>query len=128
MRRARASAFVALACAGACFFGSTVVRAEPSKLPPEVGYNYAIETETARVASKNGADRALGELGERAVRQPSEHGDVARVYHAAGAVADLARVHRRQSYGVGAVDSIGSSSRVAGVGSARRGRGKIRTA
>ena len=106
-----ASASFALACAGACFLASTVVRAEPSKLPPEVGYNYN-EIETGRVAGKNGADRALGSSVSALFQNPANMA-TSRVYHAA-ALLQIWPEASRQSYGVGAVDSVGSSSRIAG--------------
>jgi hypothetical protein len=110
-RTSRVSALAALACAGACFFGSTVVRAEPSKLPPEVGYNYD-EIETGRIAAKNGADRALGSSVSALFQNPANMA-TSRVYHAA-ALLQIWPEASRQSYGVAAVDSVGSSSRVAG--------------
>jgi hypothetical protein len=106
-----ASASFAIACAGACFSWSTVVRAEPSELPPEVGYNYN-EIETGRIAAKNGADRALGNSVSALFQNPANMA-TARVYHAA-ALLQIWPEASRQSYGVGAVDSVGSSSRVAG--------------
>src|SRR6478609_2052206 len=57
-RLRRSLACSMLAYCGACFFQSTVVHAEPSKLPPEVGYNYD-QIETGRSAAKGDADRAL---------------------------------------------------------------------
>ena len=110
-RRGSAPAAVAIACAGACFFGSTVVRADPSKLPPEVGYNYN-EIETGRIAGKNGADRALGSSVSALFQNPANMA-TSRVYHAA-ALLQIWPEASRQSYGVGAVDSVGSSSRIAG--------------
>lgn len=110
-RTSRVSAFLALACAGACFFGTTVVRADPSELPPEVGYNYD-EIETGRSAAKNGADRALSSSVSALFQNPANMA-TARVYHAA-ALLQVWPEASRQSYGVGAVDSVGSSSRVAG--------------
>ncbi|HEX2875600.1 MAG TPA: hypothetical protein VHP33_30315 [Polyangiaceae bacterium] len=106
-----ASATFALACAGACFFLTTGVRADPSKLPPEVGYNYN-EIETGRIAAKNGADRALGNSVSALFSNPANMA-TSRVYHAA-ALLQIWPEASRQSYGVGAVDSVGSSSRVAG--------------
>ena len=100
-----------IACAGACIFSSTVVRAEPSELPPEVGYNYN-EVETGRVAAKAGADRALGSSVSALFENPANMVR-SRVYHAA-ALVQIWPEASRQSYGVGAVDSVGSSSRVAG--------------
>jgi opacity protein-like surface antigen len=110
-RLGRASALIALACAGACFSWSTVVLAQPSELPPEVGYNYD-EIETGRIAGKNGADRALGSSVSALFDNPANMA-ASRVYHAA-ALMQLWPEASRQSYGLGAVDSVGSSSRVAG--------------
>ena len=110
-RAGRALSPVGLACACACFFGSTVVRAEPSKLPPEVGYNYD-QIETGRTAAKNDADRALGSSVSALFTNPANMA-TSRVYHAA-ALVQVWPEASRQSYGVAAVDSVGSSSRVAG--------------
>jgi opacity protein-like surface antigen len=110
-RLGRTSVSLALACAGACFSWSTVVLAEPSELPPEVGYNYN-EIETGRIAGKNGADRALGSSVSALFDNPANMAS-ARVYHAA-ALLQLWPEASRQSYGLAAVDSVGSSSRVAG--------------
>jgi len=110
-RPRRTAASLALACAGACFFATTVVHAEPSKLPPEVGYNYD-EIETGRVAAKNGADRALGSSVSALFQNPANMA-TSRVYHAA-ALLQIWPEASRQSYGVGAVDSVGSSLRIAG--------------
>lgn len=107
----RASASLALACASACFSWSTVVHAEPSELPPEVGYNYD-EIETGRIAGKNGANRALGSSVSALFDNPANMAS-ARVYHAA-ALLQIWPEASRQSYGLAAVDSVGSSSRVAG--------------
>jgi hypothetical protein len=109
--RGRAPLAAAIACAGACFLGSPVVRAEGAKLPPEVGYNYN-EIETGRVAAKNGADRALGSSVSALFENPANMA-TSRVYHAA-ALMQLWPEASRQSYGVAAVDSVGSSSRLAG--------------
>jgi opacity protein-like surface antigen len=110
-RPRRAMALSAIACAGACFFSSTVVRADPSKLAPEVGYNYN-EIETGRVTAKNGADRALGNSVSALFTNPANMA-TSRVYHAA-ALVQIWPEASRQSYGVAAVDSVGSSSRIAG--------------
>jgi len=101
----------AIAWAGACISASTVVHAEPSSLPPEVGYNYN-EVETGRVAAKGGADRVLGSSVSALFTNPANMAR-ARVYHAA-ALVQIWPEASRQSYGVGAVDSVGSSSRIAG--------------
>jgi opacity protein-like surface antigen len=110
-RLSRASASIAFACASACISWSTVVLAEPSELPPEVGYNYD-EIETARIAGKNGANRALGSSVSALFDNPANMA-TARVYHAS-ALLQIWPEASRQSYGIGAVDSVGSSSRVAG--------------
>lgn len=110
-RFGRASARFALACAGACISWSTAIRADSSELPPEVGYNYG-EIETGRTAGKNGANRALGSSVSALFDNPANMAS-ARVYHAA-ALAQIWPEARRQSYGLAAVDSVGSSSRVAG--------------
>jgi hypothetical protein len=101
----------AIACAGACFFQSTVVLAEPSKLAPEVGYNYD-QIETGRTAAKSDADRALSSSVAALFQNPANMA-TSRVYHAA-ALVQIWPEASRQSYGVAAVDSVGSSSRLAG--------------
>lgn len=106
-----AAALSAIACAGACFLSSTVVHADPSDVAPEVGYNYN-EIETARVAGKNGADRALGSSVSALFNNPANMA-AARVYHV-GALVQVWPEASRQSYGMGAVDSIGSSTRLSG--------------
>src|SRR6478735_7809633 len=82
-----------------------------SKLPPEVGYNYN-EVETGRIAGKNGADRVLGSSVSALFDNPANMA-TSRVYHAA-ALVQVWPEASRQTYGVGAVDSVGSSSRMAG--------------
>jgi hypothetical protein len=110
-RAGRALSPIALACGAACFFGSTVVRAEPSKLAPEVGYNYN-QIETGSTAAKSDADRALGSSVSALFSNPANMA-TSRVYHAA-ALVQVWPEASRQSYGVAAVDSVGSSSRLAG--------------
>jgi hypothetical protein len=107
----RATAPSALACVCACISWSTVVAAAPSKLPPEVGYNYN-EIETGSSAGKNGADRALGSSVSALFDNPANMA-ASRVYHAA-ALLQLWPEASRQSYGLAAVDSVGSSSHLAG--------------
>jgi len=87
------------------------VRAEPSELPAEIGYNYN-EIETARAAGASGAVRAWGNSITALFLNPANMA-AARVYHI-GAFAQIWPEARRQSYGAGAVDSIISSSKVAG--------------
>src|SRR5262245_4058827 len=80
-RPGRAWGPVALACLSARISWSTVVHAEPSELPPEVGYNYN-EIETGRSAGKNGANRALGSSVSALFDNPANMA-ASRVYHAA---------------------------------------------
>lgn len=110
-RVVRASPLLALAWLSACISWSTVVHAEPSELPPEVGYNYD-EIETGRIASKNGANRALGSSVSALFDNPANMAS-SRVYHAA-ALLQIWPEASRQSYGLAAVDSVSSSTRVAG--------------
>ncbi len=110
-RLRRTLACSVLAYCGACIFQSTVVHAEPSKLPPEVGYNYD-QIETGRSAAKSDADRVLSNSVAALFQNPANMA-TARVYHAA-ALVQIWPEASRQSYGAAAVDSVGSSSRVAG--------------
>jgi hypothetical protein len=80
-------------------------------VPPEVGYNYQ-EIETARIAATNGALRANSTSTDALFDNPANM-SAARVYHLA-ALADIWPESKRQSYGAAAVDSVGSSARVAG--------------
>jgi hypothetical protein len=85
--------------------------AEPSKLVPEVGYNYN-EIETPRISATGGAVRALSSSVHSLFVNPANL-TAARVYHV-GAFAQIVPEARRQSYGAAAVDSLVSSARVAG--------------
>ena len=85
--------------------------ADPSKLSPEYGYNYN-EIETARAAGTAGATRTFSNSLTALFMNPANIA-AARVYHV-GAFAQIWPEASRQSYGVGAVDSIVSSARVAG--------------
>lgn len=76
-----------------------------------VGYNYG-ETEAARVAALGGAQRALGTSVGAMFTNPSGMAS-ARLYHLA-ALAQVWPEASRQSYGAAAVDSIVSSSGLAG--------------
>jgi opacity protein-like surface antigen len=86
-------------------------RAEPSDLPPEIGYNYA-EIETPRIAAMGGAQRAFSNSLEGLFVNPANMA-ASRIYHL-GAFAQIWPEASRQSYGAAAVDSIVSSTRVAG--------------
>jgi opacity protein-like surface antigen len=95
----------------ACSLASSHARADKSELDPSLGYNYG-EIETARTAATGGAQRALSSSLGALFVNPANIA-VERVYHI-GAFAQIWPEARRQSYGAGAIDSIGSSSRVAG--------------
>ena len=97
-----------------CVCASSVTlraRADKSSTPPEVGYNYN-EIETPRITATNGAVRALSNSTEALFHNPANM-SAARVYHLA-ALAQVWPEPGRQSYGVAAVDSVGSSARVGG--------------
>ncbi|MEI9953949.1 MAG: hypothetical protein WDO74_34485 [Pseudomonadota bacterium] len=85
--------------------------ADKSSTPPEVGYNYN-EIETPRITATNGAVRALSNSTEALFNNPANM-SAARVYHLS-ALAQIWPEAGRQSYGVAAVDSVGSSARVGG--------------
>ena len=109
--RARAR-FALVALAGVCVSSVTVrARADKSSTPPEVGYNYN-EIETPRITATNGAVRALSNSTEALFNNPANM-SAARVYHLA-ALAQIWPEPGRQSYGIAAVDSVGSSARVGG--------------
>ena len=85
--------------------------ADPSKLSPEVGYNYG-QTETPRIAGMGGALRAFSNSTDALFINPANMA-TSRVYHI-GALAQIWPEASRQSYGAGIVDSIVSASRLAG--------------
>jgi hypothetical protein len=97
-----------LLCALTCV---SAARADPSSVAPAVGYNYQ-EIETPRSAAVSGAVHALSSSIEGLFLNPANM-TATRVYHLA-AIAQIWPESRRQSYGVAAVDSIGSSARLAG--------------
>jgi hypothetical protein len=103
-------ALAALVCVGASSL-TVRARADKSSLPPEVGYNYN-EIETPRITATNGAVRALSNSTEALFMNPANM-SAARVYHLA-ALAQIWPEAGRQSYGIAAVDSVGSSARVGG--------------
>lgn len=75
--------------------------AEPSKLPPEIGWNYG-EQELPRTTALNGATRAVGADLQGLYSNPANMA-ASRVYHL-GAGAQIWPEARRQSYGAAAVD------------------------
>ena len=103
-------ALAVLVCAAATSLERSA-HADKSTVPPEVGYNYQ-EIETPRITATNGATRALSSSTEALFDNPANM-SAARVYHLA-ALAQIWPESRRQSYGAAAVDSVGSSARVAG--------------
>lgn len=106
MRLAQA-AFVCIAIASS----ARVAHADKSTVRPEVGYNYQ-EIETPRITATNGAVRALSSSIEALFDNPANM-SASRVYHL-GAIAQIWPESKRQSYGAAAVDSVGSSAKVAG--------------
>ncbi|HEX3593691.1 MAG TPA: hypothetical protein VHU80_01280 [Polyangiaceae bacterium] len=90
---------------------STAARADPSKLPAEVGYNYG-QTEAPRAAGMGGALRAFSNSTDALFMNPANMA-ATRVYHLAG-FAQIWPEASRQTYGAAIVDSIVSASRLAG--------------
>lgn len=97
------------AIALAVLSSAKMVRAEPSDLVPEVGFNYG-EIETGRSAALGGAMRALGNAVTGLYANPANIA-LTRVYHIQG-LAQIWPEARRQSYGASAVDSV--TGRLAG--------------
>ncbi len=92
--------------------GSTLhASAEPSDLPPEIGFDYG-DIETPRTAAMGGALRAFSASTEALYINPANMA-ASRVYHI-GALAALWPEAKRQSYGAAAVDSVGSRTQLAG--------------
>jgi opacity protein-like surface antigen len=105
---ARRAAAGALALASVWFVSPAA--AEPSSLPPEVGYNHGFQ-ESPRIAAMAGAMRAFSNSTDALFLNPANMAST-RVYHVS-AFAQLWPDAKRQSYGLAVVDS-GSSSRLAG--------------
>lgn len=95
----------------AAFCAAGPLRADPSRLPPEVGYDYS-EVELPRTAAMGGALRAFSNSAEALQLNPANLA-VTRVYHVAGQ-AQFWTGANRQSYGASIVDSVVSRSRLAG--------------
>jgi opacity protein-like surface antigen len=100
-----------VALAAGALLVSTRASAEPSDLPPQLGYDYS-EIESARTAALGGAVRAFSSSIEALHSNPANL-VAARVYHLGG-MAQFWPGAKRQSYGAAVVDSIVSRSRVAG--------------
>jgi hypothetical protein len=86
-------------------------KAEPSSLPPEVGYNYG-EIETPRSTSTGGAMRGMSNSVTALFTNPANMA-ASHVYHISG-MAQIYPEAGRQAYGGGIVDSVVSSSNLAG--------------
>jgi hypothetical protein len=99
------------ACLLAVLFAGGPLWADPSKLPPEVGYNHS-EIEWPRTAAMGGALRAFSSSVEALQLNPANLA-ATRVYHVAG-LAQFWTDSNRQSYGASIVDSVVSRSRMAG--------------
>jgi hypothetical protein len=80
-------------------------RAEPSSLPPEIGYNHG-ELETPRSIALAGGLRALSNSTDSIFLNPANMA-AARVYHVGGS-AQIWPQADRQSYGAAAADSARS--------------------
>jgi hypothetical protein len=88
-----------------------IAHAEPSQLPPEIGYNGG-EQETPRSAAMGGATRAVSSSAEALYLNPAGMA-TARVYHLAGG-AQIWPQAKRQTYGAAAVDSVSNRQRISG--------------
>ena len=109
--RVRAVHWKGVCLSAALFCVAGPLRADPSPLPPEVGYNYG-EIELPRTAALGGALRAFSNSLEALQINPANLA-VTRVYHIGGQ-AQFWTGANRQSYGVSIVDSVVSRSRLAG--------------
>jgi hypothetical protein len=96
---------------GATLLVAAPLRAEPSQLPPELGYNYS-ELELPRTAAMGGALRAFSNSLEALQNNPANLA-ATRVYHIGGGAQFWTNANR-QTYGVSIVDSVVSRSRLAG--------------
>lgn len=90
---------------------ATTAKAEPSTTVPEVGHNYG-EHETPRMTALGGATRA-GATSLSALYSNPANMAAAQVYHV-GAFGQIYPEARRQSYGGAIVDSLISSTGLAG--------------
>lgn len=110
-RAAHVSRGCGLAVALGAFLVAPAALADPSPLPPEVGYNYG-EIETPRTTAVGGAIRATGTSTSSLFTNPANMA-VAKLYHVS-AFAQIYPEAARQSYGGAIVDSIISSMGIAG--------------
>ena len=100
---------VALAISAVTLAAARVVHADP--LPPEVGWDYG-DLETPRIAAMGGAVRAFSNSVDALFINPAGMASVP-VYHIGGLV-EIWPEANRQSYAAGIVDSILSSTKLAG--------------
>jgi hypothetical protein len=107
----RITSFVSFVFAAYVGQSPATALAEPSPLPPEVGYSRG-EMESPRSAAMGGALRALGNSLDGLYLNPANMA-TSKVYHL-GAVAQIWTQAQRQSYGGAAVDSILNPERIAG--------------
>ncbi len=102
----KVSSGLRLACSTAGVLAALLVPgvalADPSRLPPELGWNYG-DHETPRTAALGGASRAIGTDLNAMFANPASIA-ASRVYHM-GALAQVWPQAQRQSYGLAAVDS-----------------------
>lgn len=102
-------------CAGGAILAwlglGSSAQAEPSDKPPEVGHNYS-EHETPRMTALGGAVRSTSNSLTALYSNPANLA-AAQVYHV-GAMAQIYPESRRQSYGGAIVDSLISSTGLAG--------------
>ena len=103
--------FAAVLASGVVILVAATASADPSELPPEVGYNYGF-TETPRIAATGAALRAMSNSDSALFINPANMA-ATRVYHI-GAFAQIWPEASRQSYGGAVVDSIVSSTGLAG--------------
>lgn len=89
----------------------SAAHAKKSKLPPEVGHNYA-ELETPRMTALGGANRASSSSLDALYSNPANMA-AAKVYHV-GVFGQIYPEARRQSYGGAVVDSLISSTGLSG--------------
>lgn len=94
-----------------CALEARPARADAATLDPAIGWNYG-EIETPRSAAMGGALRAYSNSVSALFLNPANMAS-SRIYHL-GALAQIWPEANRQSYGGGAVDSIVSSTRLAG--------------
>ncbi len=103
------SEFVALAASVIVLAGARVASADP--LPPEIGWDYG-ELQTPRIAAMSGAVRAFSNSVDALFINPAGMA-AAPVYHISGFV-EVWPEANRQSYAAAIVDSILSSTKLAG--------------